>query len=511
MYSFQRFVFAFFDLIATTFSNWLFVITQRGAARRKWLLILLGAFLWAFLAWKKHPPILGMEPFRNFIEYPFVTLFAADVFRHVLIAGSVFWLAYRIAAIYLDDIFELNNINIAERFIRQAAFASQYNVIEIRNGEVAQRDKLSPIFLIGGPGMVRVHLENAALFEKIDGEAHVISPSVRIASGKIRNNKQKQSASPAKEQENSGRPPSDGVEILEGFERLRSVIDLRDQFEDLSVKARTRDGINIEIKDVRYVFSVYRDYQQPTLSRPYPFQKEAVENLVFEQSKQHWSNTMRGLIKRRLNEFISKRTLSEFLAAINIPELEQDREEEMRIQQSADRLAGAANTQQQSAYEAPIFTPRSELTNIFYDFTSEFTKDAKEVGVEMRWIGVGTWITSDEIIPEQHIKAWRITRENITRSGEQALTDLEGRSRNIALVGLIQDTIIGSNHYIKSEEGDDAIALRQIVETYRAKLRSALDIYEQSDGTRSPEARRLRSVLEQLARVSYRWLGDAND
>jgi hypothetical protein len=486
------------------------MITQRGAARRKWLLTLLGAFLWALLAWKKHPFMFGMEPLRNFIEYPFVALFAADVFRHVLIAVLVFWLAYRVAAIYLDDIFEISQVNIAERFIRQAAFASQYNVIEIRDGEVAQKDRLSPIFLIGGPGMVRVHLENAALFEKIDGEAHVISPTVRIASDKSRNNKTKQSGSTSKDKNNNRKPASDGVEILEGFERLRSVIDLRDQFEDLTVKARTRDGVNVEVNDVRYVFSVYRDHQQPTLSRPYPFQEAAIENLVFEQSKQHWSNTMKGLIKRKLSEFISERTLSEFLAAINIPELEQQIEEEVRLQQSADELAGVDSGEQQTFYETPAFTPRSELTDIFYDFTSGFTKIAEQIGVEMRWIGVGIWVTPDEIIPEQHVNAWRITRDNITRGGEQALADLEEQSRNGSLVGLIQETITNSDQQINNSDGDDAQAIKQIMEAYRIRLRTALDIYEQSDGGRSQEARRLRRVLEHLARVTYRWLGDAN-
>jgi hypothetical protein len=508
VYSIRRFIYAFLDLVTTTFSNWLFMITQRGASRRKWLLTILGAFLWAFLGWKKHPLVLGMEPLRNFIEYPFISLFAADVFRHVLIAGLVFWFAYRVAAIYLDDIFELNNVNIAERFIRQAAFASQYNVIEIRDGEVAQKDKLSPIFLIGGPGMVRVHMENAALFEKIDGEAHVISPTVRIMSAKSRNDKQ--SATTNTDKGNNAKPSRDGVEILEGFERLRSVIDLRDQFEDLTVRARTRDGIIVEVSDVRYVFSVYRDHQQPTLSRPYPFQKEAIENLVFEQSKQHWSNTMKGLIKRKLSEFISERTLSEFLAAINIPELEQQIEEEARLRQSADDLAGVVSSGQQSEYETPAFTPRSELTDIFYDFTSNFTKIAEKIGVEMRWIGVGTWVTPDEIIPEQHVKAWRITRDNIAREGKQALEGLENQSRNGALVGLIQETITTSNQQIDSMEGDEAKAIKQIVEAYRTRLRIALDIYEQSDRLRSPEARRLRQVLEHLARVTYRWLGDAN-
>jgi len=512
VFSIRHFVFALFNLLATTYSNWLFMITQRGAGRRKWILTLSGAFLWAFLAWKKHPLVVGVEPLRNFVEYPFVALFAADVFRHVLIASLVFWLAYRVAAIYLDDIIELSNINIAERFIRQAVFASQYNVIDIRDGEVAEKDKLSPIFLIGGPGMVRVHLENTALFEKIDGEAHVISPTVQIIGSRSRKDKQKNS--PPTESSNQGDneiTTIDGVEILEGFERLRSVIDLRDQFEELSVKARTRDGVKVEIKDVRYVFSVYRDHQQPTLSRPYPFMKAAIENLVFEQSKQHWSNTMKGLIKRNLIEFISERTLSEFLATINIPELEQQIEEEIRLQQDADEAACEEDVVKNGIYVPPNFTPRTKLTDIFYDFTSKFTKIAEKIGVEMRWIGVGTWVTPDEIIPERHVKAWKITRDNVMRGSPKALESLAEQSRKGALVGLIQGTITTSRQQIDDNFGEGDEAMKQIIDAYRVTLRTALDIYEQNRGLRSPEAVKLKLVLEHLARVAYRWLGDARE
>lgn len=512
MYSIRHFVFALINLIATTFSNWLFMITQQGAGRRKWILTLSGAFLWAFLAWKKHPLVLGMEPLRNFIEYPFVTLFAADIFRHVLIASLAFWLAYRLAAIYLDDINELCNINIAERFIRQAVFASQYNVIEIQDGEVAQKDKLSPIFLIGGPGMVRVHLENAALFEKIDGEAHVIPPTVRLIGSRNRKDKQKPfSPSESINQGDSESITIDGVEIIEGFERLRSVIDLRDQFEDLTVKARTRDGINVEIKDVHYVFSVYRDQQQPTLSRPYPFKKTAIENLVFGQSKQHWSNTMKELIKRNLIEFISERTLSEFLATINIPELEQQIEEEMRLQQDADELAGVEGVEINGNYAPPNFTPRTKLTDIFYDFTSNFTKIAEKIGVEMRWIGVGTWVTPDEIIPERHVRAWTITRDNLMNGSQKALESLEEQSRNGALVGLIQETISKSKQHIDDNVGNEEEVMREIVNSFRGTLRTALDIYEQNRGLQSPQAVKLKLVLEHLGRVAYRWLGDARE
>ena len=512
MFSIRHFVFAMFTLLTTTFSNWLFVITQRGASRRKWILTLSGAFLWAFLAWKQHPFVLGMEPMRNFVEYPFITLFAADVFRHVLIASLVFWLAYRVAAIYLDDIFELFNINIAERFIRQAAFASQYNVIEIREGEVVQKDKFSPIFLIGGPGMVRVHLENAALFEKIDGEAHVIPPTVRrIGRLKHEDKQNKSSATQSNNQSDNEVSVYYGVELLEGFERLRSVLDLRDQFEELTVRARTRDGIIVEITDVRYVFSVYRDHQQPTLSQPYPFRKAAIENLVFGQSKQHWTKTMKALIKRNLNEFISERTLSEFLATINIPELEKQLKEEIILQQDADDLAGVERVEKNGKYVSPKFTPRTKLTDIFYNFTSDFTKKAEQVGVEMRWIGVGTWVTPDEIIPDRHVKAWSITRDNLMRGSQEALESLEEYSRTGALVSLIQEIITSSNQQINDNIGNEEEALKQILDAYRGILRTALDIYEHNRVIGSPQAVKQKQVLEHLARVTYRWLGDSGE
>jgi hypothetical protein len=141
----------------------------RAASYRRILLISVGGILWAVVAYVLHPFVPNSDPMPSLLLYPFRALFAADVFKHVLVGVFVFWLAYRAAAIYLDDIFELKNIRIAERFIRQSAFASQYDVLEIKDGEVSLNDQDSPIFLIGGPGKVRVYLENAAVFEQVGG------------------------------------------------------------------------------------------------------------------------------------------------------------------------------------------------------------------------------------------------------------------------------------------------------------------------------------------------------
>ena len=106
----------------------------RAASYRRISFLLLGGLAWATLGYILHPYVPNSDPMLSFLLYPFRALFAADVFKHVLVGGFVFWLAYRAAGIYLDDIFELKNIRIAERFIRQSAFASQYDVLEVKDG-----------------------------------------------------------------------------------------------------------------------------------------------------------------------------------------------------------------------------------------------------------------------------------------------------------------------------------------------------------------------------------------
>ncbi|HZD55788.1 MAG TPA: hypothetical protein VE136_03640, partial [Anaerolineales bacterium] len=164
------------DLLFAYLVERVFATLRIGALIRKWTLIFFAAFFWLLLAWSIHPLVPGAELVRNLL-YPIRALFAADVFRHILVGAFAFWVAYRIAAIYLDDIFELKDVPLAGRFIRQTAFATKYDLIEIKDGKVAPEHRESPIVRIGGPGMVRVYLENAALFEKIDGSPRVIRPT----------------------------------------------------------------------------------------------------------------------------------------------------------------------------------------------------------------------------------------------------------------------------------------------------------------------------------------------
>jgi hypothetical protein len=487
-----------FDILLA-FLDAVFSVTRTGARARRWAVILIGATLWAVVAYLHHPYRQGVDFGRSFWDYPFRALFAADVFRIILLGGLVFWIAYRVASVYLDDVFEIGDVEVAKRFLRQAAFADLYGRIEIANGRVADRDQQSPIFLIGGPGLVRVNLENAALFEKIDGWARVIPPTVHP---RARENR-----------------PRDDFAILDGFERLRSAIDLRDHFEEMQVISRTRDGIRISAEDVRVIYSVYRDNREPTLSTPYPFVEEAIKTLVYSQSRlgpgtTDWHSVMAFLINQELGNFITQHTLEEFLAAVGQPELKQREEASQELQAIANQRAGTQallTGVSTGVPQAPDFAHRSEISDLFYGM-KKFVDQARDQGVALRWIGVGTWKIPDEIIPEQHQTAWRISRENLVRGGPVSLANLREESRLGELRVLVYDVPVGisrgMDRKVESRKREYMLAL---VHAYRGKLRSALDVYEREGNGDTMEARRLRRSLDHLAHVVYRYLGDSGN
>lgn len=485
----------------------LVVTTPRGAAFRRSTLIVVGGIIWAVLAYSRHPFVPNSNLMFSFLEYPFRALFAPDVFKHVLVGCFVFWIAYRAAAIYLDDMFELKNVRIAEKFIRQSAFASQYGVIEIKDGEVTLKDQKSPIFLIGGPGKVRVYLENAALFERIGGMPHVIEPTTQKKGGTKRKAEPENDSLLARSQgllgaliraeEEEEVSVKDSSIFLESFERLRQVIDLRDQVQEMSVEGRTRDGIPIHAKNLRIIFSIYRDGKDATLSKPYPFSQEAVETLVYKLGRMDWTNAMASQIRRELGAFIARHTLSEFLAAIGQPELEQATEFQTELKMEADRMAGVDGSDEIKVENPPPFVPRPVISDLFYDF-DDFVTRTKKSGVELRWIGLGTWTFPSEIIPERHLQAWRISYENLARGSEAVLNAITVSSQAEQLAAIVRETPIGTNKQLEVSKTTRKLHMARLAIAYRSKLTAALEIYDRRDIPDSQNAKTVRNVWDHL-------------
>jgi hypothetical protein len=283
--------------------------------------------------------------------------------------------------------------------------------------------------MIGGPGKVRVYLENAAVFEQVGGIPNVIGPTTtrtskpsgadQAARKSILGRSQGLLAAVRRFDRDGYRSKNDGARVLGSFERIRSVIDLRDQVQEISVNARTRDGIPVYVKNMRVIYSVQRDGQEPSLQKPYPFKPEAVESLVYDLTRESWTDAVAAQIKREIGAFIFRHTLSEFLAAVGRPELEQAVKNMAEIQVEADRLAGMQDDFEIDVPDPPPFIPRPGISDLFYDY-SNFVARVRKKGVELRWIGIGTWDFPTDIIPERHLQAWRITYENLVEAKQRS-------------------------------------------------------------------------------------------
>jgi hypothetical protein len=406
------------------------------------------------------------DPFVNFFHYTWQVFTDARIVQYIPIFLASFFIALQCAALYLADIFELEHVSIARHFIWAVALSGSEDTFRVTQGKVSEDYHHSPAFLIGGPGKVIVDLDSVALFEKPDGTPHVIGPTAKEPRGRA---------------------------ALEGFERFREAIDIRDHYVDLrdqdarsqSVKSRSLDGIQITATDVRLMFSVYRGGVKPSGEQPYPFSKEGVEQIVYKAVSQvtperahpstyqfSWVNKMINLIRNELGAFMSKHKLSTYLASIGAPELEKRKHREEAIVEQAQRLTqgeqGFLGSSGQSS--VPEFQSRHKVTNLFTQFTNEFTNKARSSGVELHWIGVGTWKTPFDAIPEKHLEAWKLSNDNLYRESDEVLHELEREAIMQKTVFLIQDVPVAAYLKATSEEQEHKKAMRSLLLAYHQQL-----------------------------------------
>jgi hypothetical protein len=425
----------------------------------------------------------------------FATIFFNPVvIRHLLALYVPFWLMEHVASIYLADIFEKEE-EVAHIFIRQAAFADSYNTIHIRQGQVIKSDQESPMIQIGGPGYVVVELDSAVVFERPDGTPHVIG-------------------STSKEWHGSA--------IVEGFERIRQGVDLRDVIQKQEITTRSRDGIPVTAKDIQYSYSLYRG-PKPIKSpqTPYPFDEKAVLNLVYGSATrpvklgeppsqiQDWLEPLPGKIfgqiSSEMSNFINKRSLSDFLVTVGKPEDDSLEERKKDTDERIRAISGLTeNNVDQAAIQSVIsfldpdppepeappvnpdetmrvetaspaleFVPRSLLTKMFYD---NFQLKAPQRGTYLNWIGVGTWDTPAQIIPRNHREAWKISRENFARGNSTELQRIYDDAKLHEFLRLIDEVPI-RKLYIDLQNQEIDKQVKGVLKEYLGVLERARELY----------------------------------
>ena len=369
------------------------------------------------------------------------------ILQYLPVFLAPFFIALQSAAIYLADVFELEDVSVARRFINSVALSGSNESIRIRHGDIAEESRESPAYLIGGPGRVVVDLDSVALFERADGTPHIIGPTGREYGGKA---------------------------SLEGFERFREAFDIRDHYVELrdqdansmAVKSRSLDGIRIMATDVRLMFSVYRgENVEPSAEFPYPFSREAVEQLVYKANSRvtpeqpnpstfefSWVNNMIRLIRDRLGGFMSEHNLTEYMASIGVPEVEKVKQREELIRGQMQQLTQSDDgTKEREFKPPPEFQTRQKIRSLFAQFAEEFTEKARNNGVELHWIGVGTWESPVKIVPERHLEAWLLTQENLKNDSPEVMNRIEQTEVVEKMKGLIQKVPIDAFEHITNE------------------------------------------------------------
>ncbi len=450
----------------------LFALTTERAGFRWFVVVLSALGIYAASVLLVTPPaeirdgfnlfMSGQTPPRDFLLF-FVSIFInADLLRIAVVVILPFWVARRIAGIYLADIFE-QEMKVGRDFIWRAAFATQLHTIHVRNGQIAEEDQDSPVVRIGGPGMVQVELDSAILTEKADGSYRIIGPTHYPAQASFieRLRASFRKIAPA---EKYGAT----YEVLEDFERIRQCIDLRDQPQradgkGLEFTARTRDGLLVTAKDVKFVFSIRRklnlkdpDDVNVTIppDLPYHYAPSAIRKQVYDQTRTvfkdkepdrtpDWKKKplpapINGMVGTRMGGLIGERGLGEFLAFIGDPELDRLRTRWEEVNNASQAVAGIRQDPNGNIPSPPQYIPRDRFTRLF-DEQAEFSSAAEARGIELRWIGVGTWDTPQPSISEKHREAWQISRENVRLSSPDYLNERYNQARQTELLRLINE------------------------------------------------------------------------
>jgi len=558
----------------------IFALTQAGGNIRGIIVGLLFISTWLLTAFWYHPWSdesirllhLQLDPtssliaqILSFLNHLFGFLLARDTLSRLITFFVPAWLALEIAAIYLMDIFELPKSSIGREFISRTAFAfPQMEMLVINNEALSRKQLDSPVIRIGGPSLVQVNVEFVAVFEKINGAFHPISPNLRI---------QKHSRpflqriidflaryfsvfvesssdylnQPARLNGSFGKPQYlPAISTLDGFERLRQIIDLRDQTACFNVEARTNDGILINVKDLRLIFSVWRGVDQTSLGRPYPFRRQAVYSLTYQNSLgELWSFTMQRLVQEELVRFISEHTLGELLAAIGEPEIQRQlamegaihrkiwsnrrhvRARLLRVKPLFPRRPvnyrksiplpfrdhkHAKQPRFQRFYSsttaqfpvAPNFVPRPQLSNFFRNFASGFPERARIHGVRLVWIDIGSFSTNEQVILNQHIEAWRITAENLARGSSRVLDELRRQSANQEITSMLQSMPILSFVQLQKQKAIPEDTIFELIGMYSAVLQSARENLRAQGRPMSPELENAFSAIRAYQADQYK-------
>ena len=400
----------------------------------------------------------------------------SEKLRHYLVLGLTIWFAYRLAAVYFGDLHHIGDFRFAAHLFRRTILARAYGMIVVKGGRVTSQEKkdrakkgvekkshdLVRLLEAGVPAKVLVASDSCLVVEILKGEPVVIGPT--------------------------GRQPG----LLRSFSRIRRVVDLREQTARLTVQGWTRDGLPITAKDVALRFSVARNGQSPTQRQPYPYDEQAMLNLVYRywldgqatsrrpaEGQSEFHSAMVERIEVELREFIGQCTMDEIMPFVAV----------------------AAGQPSPDSTGNPLAV-----------FVQSFNAQALERGIELAWQGEGEWVLPPEVNLEGQKAAlggkrpvlmlddWQCSVNNWLRRAAMQRGEMDDAAR-IRRARDLQELVRQVPISVKpppARPGGDPRPyqiMRALARAYRDKLNEALEVYQQ-EGEAPPQE--LIEVIERL-------------
>ena len=241
------------------------------------------------------------------------------------------------------------------------------------------------------------------------------------------------------------------------------------------------------------VYKVRSGESQRTFKHPHPYADEAIHQLVYNEVRPVTSSgiapkrsqsggTQRSptglqmqaivsIIRRELGKFMGQYKLTRYLASYGTLEYENARAREEEIGKLGHSVADTNDPVEiRQVSPPPEFEARPKITSLFTEFTNQFSKSVKDGSVELHWIGVGTWKPPVDIVPEQHLDAWRLSLDNLFRGSKIAIDSLGQDVKIKEKIRLIQDVPLARFQADKISGKDYKYIAQNLLVAYREQL-----------------------------------------
>jgi hypothetical protein len=154
---------------------------------------------------------------------------------------------------------------------------------------------------------------------------------------------------------------------------------------------------------------------------------------------------MVGAIRGELGRFMSERKLTEYLSSYGILEIQAAQRQAQSVLEQTQKVIppGEPGPDVSAPSEPPAFVPRPDLSA---RFNESFASQTNQRGVQLDWIGVGTWKTSVDAVLNHHLDAWKLSMENAARGSDKAIEGVAADAAQQKTIQIIQEAPLAHHH-----------------------------------------------------------------